>query len=390
MLAFDITAEEFRSRYFEKQPRLQKAALRSRPLDWADLDQVLSQVDAGEPTVKLLNQGPVPEHAYSQETVEMGQRRRRFNKVQFHGQMRSGATLIVNRFENFNGAARRLCAEVASFAGLQTMSNGYLSCGGRGTFGKHWDTHDVFAIQLLGRKRWQVFAPTFPLPLSNQTSDRAASESVTHPMLDCVLEPGDVLYVPRGWWHQALPLEEGSFHLSVGTYAATVYDYFMWACSRHLAGLQAARGAFSAAGNREDTLLELTRAMGSVVRDPALWEEFQRELVQRERLNSEFQLGLFLDPAGQGLRGNALLRLTSCYPLQGGVPAEMSVNGARLRLDSVDQAVVNALRMTALSFDALCAQLGHVHADAIQRAVLSLSQYEVVNIETAAATSRRD
>lgn len=380
MIAFNMTAEQFRSQYFEQRVHLQKAALREQPLAWSDLEALLHQIEPGEPIVKLFNQGLVPEQVYTEESIELGQRRRRLNKVRFYDQMRKGATLVINRFENYSIAARRLCAETASFAGLQTMCNAYLSFGGRGTFGRHWDTHDVFAIQLIGRKRWQVFAPTFPLPLSHQTSDHVPPDAAAQPVLDCVLEAGDLLYLPRGWWHQTLPLEEGSFHLSVGSYAATVYDYFMWVCAHQLPGFPSAREAFDASANRNDVLDDLTRSLSAAVRDPVVREEFQKELAQRERLNSEFRLGLFLDPASTGLRGNSIIRLTSCYP-QGGEQAEVLVNGARLRLDPVSHAVVNALRGAALQFDALCARIRNIPAELIQRAVLDLAQHEVVTIE---------
>lgn len=379
MLEFQLTPAQFRAQYFEKNVLLRKAAVRTPLLGWPDLDELLSEIDAAEPAVKLFNQGAVPGHAYSDEVMEMGRRRRRLNKVRFYGQMRSGATLVVNRFEDYSVAARRLCAQVSGFAGLPTMSNGYLSFGGRGTFGKHWDTHDVFAIQLIGRKRWQVFAPTFPLPLSHHTSDQASPEGVTQPVLDCVLEAGDMLYVPRGWWHQTLPLEEGSFHLSVGTYAATVHDFFMWACSRRLPALRAARVAFATVENRDVTASELLHGLGAALRDPALWNEFQRELMQRERLNSEFKLGTFLDPGSRGVGDTAVVTLTSCYP-QGGDQPEVLVNGARLRLDPASHAVVNALRDGPLPLPVLCNRLATLPRNVVERAVLDLSQHDVVNL----------
>ncbi len=380
MLTFDITASQFRSDYFERKVRLQKGALNGRSLTWTDLDELLYQIEPGEPIVKLFNRGPVPEQIYTEESIEFGQRRRRLHKVRFYDQMRKGATLVINRFENYSIAARQLCAEIASFTGLQTMSNAYLSFGGGGAFGRHWDTHDVFAMQLIGRKRWQVFAPTFPLPLSHHTSDRATPDVAAVPVLDCVLEAGDLLYLPRGWWHQTFPLEEGSLHLSVGSYVATVYDYLMWVCSRQWPEFQGARAAFDTSAMRHDVLDELMRSLSAAVRDSALRAEFQKELAQRERLNSEFRLGLFLDPASTSLRGASVVRLTSCYP-QGGGQAEVLVNGARLRLDPVSHAVVNALHDSALLFDVLCTRIRNMSREQIQRAVLDLAQHEVVTIQ---------
>lgn len=384
MLAFDISASQFRADFFEKKVRLQKSALRARPLAWTDLDQLLGQIELSESVIKLFNRGLIPTQSFVEETIELGQRRRRLNKARFYNQMRNGATLVINRFETHSQAARRLCAQVASFTRLQTTSNAYLSFGGQGTFGKHWDTHDVFAIQLIGRKRWQVFEPTFPLPLSFQTSDGVASDQVNRPVLDCVLEAGDVLYVPRGWWHQTLPLEEGSFHLSVGTYAATVHDYLMWVCSRCLPSQQTARQAFDSSAEHDEVLAELSRFLGEAVRDPAAREAFRRELAQRERLSSEFRLGLFADPASKGLCGTELIRLTSFDPQPFGRP-EVLVNGARLELDPVSHAVAAALRDSPVVFDVLCARLAEVPRDRVQRAVLDLAQHEIVTIEDRSA-----
>jgi bifunctional lysine-specific demethylase and histidyl-hydroxylase NO66 len=43
------------------------------------------------------------------------------------------------------------------------------------------------------------------------------------PALDEVLEPGDALYLPRGWLHSAAAQDEASLHLTVGIKALTRY-----------------------------------------------------------------------------------------------------------------------------------------------------------------------
>jgi len=170
MLDFGLTQQAFRANYLERQVYVRTAALSERPMHWSDLDALLHAIEPDESSLQLFNSGQVAPLAYVDETFELGRPRRRINKHRFYALLQDGATLVLNRVEAHSIPAKRLCAEVARFVGCPTTSNAYVSFGGGGTFGKHWDTHDVFAVQLIGKKRWQVFQPTFPFPLSNHTS----------------------------------------------------------------------------------------------------------------------------------------------------------------------------------------------------------------------------
>ena len=67
-----------------------------------------------------------------------------------------------------------------------------------------------------GAQTLEVFAPTFPLPLPHQKSKELQHECPLEPVFDGVLEAGDVLYLPRGWWHEAIPLQnEETFFISL-------------------------------------------------------------------------------------------------------------------------------------------------------------------------------
>jgi hypothetical protein len=46
------------------------------------------------------------------------------------------------------------------------------------------------------------------------------------------LEDGDLLYIPRGWWHVALPLAEPTLHLTVGIHNRTGLDLLRWLAER--------------------------------------------------------------------------------------------------------------------------------------------------------------
>ncbi len=89
---------------------------------------------------------------------------------------------------------------------------------------RHSDNVDVFALQVSGRKRWKVYAPPFPLPLYNQRNVGLAKVRDEDLLADVVLNPGDTLYVPRGFPHVAEQVEGVSMHVAVGVRPYTVYD----------------------------------------------------------------------------------------------------------------------------------------------------------------------
>ena len=91
--------------------------------------------------------------------------------------------------------------------GCMVGSNAYLTPGGDSQgFAPHYDDIEAFILQLEGRKRWRVYPP----PNKAETLPRFSSRDYTEedmegtaPVIDTVLEPGDILYMPRGWIHQA-------------------------------------------------------------------------------------------------------------------------------------------------------------------------------------------
>jgi ribosomal protein L16 Arg81 hydroxylase len=48
------------------------------------------------------------------------------------------------------------------------------------------------------------------------------------PVWDGILNDGDVIYLPRGWWHVAYPLDEPSLHLTVTVIPARGADLLRW------------------------------------------------------------------------------------------------------------------------------------------------------------------
>lgn len=380
MLEFGISIEQFQTDHLELKPYLHRAALAERPMHWRDIDSLLHGLEDRPESMQLFNNGQIAAHSYLEQSFELGRQRSRINKHRFYSLMEQGATLVLNHIESQSVAAQRLCAAVANFISQPTSGNAYVSFGGKGTFGKHWDTHDVFAVQLLGRKRWQVFAPTLPLPLPHQTSELMQHTPPAVAVLDCVLNTGDLLYIPRGWWHQVTPLDEGSLHLSIGSYGPSVSDYLQWAIARKLSQRSAARHGVHGALDAPQ-LTALMQDLTHILLEPNSLAEFRRELATRERLNNEFDLDLFVNTPNRSLEPSDRVLLTCCHPIDASA-SEIRINGGRMQLAPLSRAILQLLAMLkGATVGEIQAQLPKVPTSAVHAAIVDLARYEVLSIK---------
>ena len=105
-----------------------------------------------------------------------------------------------------------------------------------GGVGPHFDQYDVFLIQGLGRRRWQVGAkcdaatPLLPHDDLRLLADFTATE-------EWLLEPGDMLYVPPGFAHNGIAVGDDCMTYSIGFRAPSRSELIAGWCDEVLAGL---------------------------------------------------------------------------------------------------------------------------------------------------------
>lgn len=143
------------------------------------------------------------------------------------GQLAGGATLILQALHRSWFPLNDFCIDLAAEIGHPVQVNAYITPAENRGFAAHYDTHDVFVLQIAGSKRWLIHPPVIddPLPdMPEQQPAAVAERAAEPPMIDAVLRPGDALYLPRGFVHSAVAQGELSIHLTVGVHAVTGYD----------------------------------------------------------------------------------------------------------------------------------------------------------------------
>jgi ribosomal protein L16 Arg81 hydroxylase len=128
-------------------------------------------------------------------------------------QIDAGATLIINYVDEVSRPLRDFVAGLEKI--FRTSINVNLYAGWRtdNGFAVHFDYNDSLILQVHGSKHWKIWRPTRSHPLQSDTE--VAPKPTEAPVWDENLKQGSLLFIPRGWWHVATPLNEPCLHLTI-------------------------------------------------------------------------------------------------------------------------------------------------------------------------------
>jgi len=190
----DISAAHFLQRYWQQEPLIARNALprystavtRERLVQLArreDLESKLVTVERGR---WIVRNGP-------------------FTPRDFARLPHRGWTLLVHGVDLALTQAARLANEFAfiPYARFDDVMVSYAAPGGG--VGPHFDSYDVFLLQGRGQRRWRVSHQ------ANLELVRDAPLKILKrfdPDREWVLESGDLLYLPPGWAHDGVAIEE--------------------------------------------------------------------------------------------------------------------------------------------------------------------------------------
>lgn len=143
------------------------------------------------------------------------------NLDRIRAEYQSGATISLPGFHRAWAPLGVLAAAVEEEIDHVVHTNVYITPGGTAGFTPHYDTHEVFVLQIAGTKRWRIHKPPLSLPHRGQPFD-PRTQLASAPLLELMLVPGDLLYLPRGYVHSTTTSESASVHVTLGV---TVYTW---------------------------------------------------------------------------------------------------------------------------------------------------------------------
>ncbi|MEU8549761.1 cupin domain-containing protein [Streptomyces roseoverticillatus] len=209
----DLTT--FTGRQWQREPAVFTPEAFASPFGLDELDAAFDGGLLRTPYLEMVRSDKVvvPPAAYTTPRVVNGTTHHGFaDRAKVIALLRSGATLLLRCVDQWHRPTGDLVARLSEELGRRVEAFFFVTPAGGQGLAVHRDDADVFVLQAAGRKTWYVHdAPAVADWSLGELPDDERSPLRLHG----VLEPGSVLYVPRGFAHRAVGAAGLSAHLSL-------------------------------------------------------------------------------------------------------------------------------------------------------------------------------
>ena len=185
------------------------------------LDSMLSKTNIwnNQNFIMMLDQKQLNFKDYSSISLDISGNNHRpdVNKVQ--NLVSRGASIILNDIQRHNISLMKFTNELQRLTNGRCQANLYFSMASHQAFGPHFDLHDVFAVHFEGEKVWNIYENIEKNPINHPSfklSDEQRRKRAGKIIDQVTLRPGDLLYIPRGQYHDALASKNGAVHIAFG------------------------------------------------------------------------------------------------------------------------------------------------------------------------------
>ncbi|CAN0376400.1 unnamed protein product [Ectocarpus sp. 12 AP-2014] len=115
---------------------------------------------------------------------------------------RGGFSVVINRLQRRWRGVLRASRALEDVLGQPVNANLYMTPPQSQGFEAHFDWMDGIVVQLTGSKTWILYDEMVTMPRPEQKFKPKAAE-LGEPIAVLDLHPGDMMYIPRGWPHEA-------------------------------------------------------------------------------------------------------------------------------------------------------------------------------------------
>ena len=226
-----VAPSTFFAEYYEREPLLierQQASKWASLLSLDAIDHYLSTTTPCHPDVFLVD--AARDLKADQYSFAQSQPPGRIDVPRAYQLFATGATISLSQMHERAAPLAGLCRAMEKTFSSHFQTNIYLSPPNAQGFKVHFDSHDVFVLQVSGSKRWTLYDTAIVLPLRGQSFD-PEEHTPGPPTREFTLRAGDLFYCPRGLYHSARSTDETSLHITLGLIGKTWADVMIEAVS---------------------------------------------------------------------------------------------------------------------------------------------------------------
>jgi hypothetical protein len=210
---------------------LEDTGLPGRLLTPARLLDIIMRRSLSAPQFRCFQDGSElhPGRYFADEIGRRGQLIRMADMPKLGELLRGGCTAILDEVEFFDATMEVACRALQWWSRELVQVNAYLTTQDTAGFAMHWDDHDVVVLQLAGDKAWEVRELTRPAPMYRDAQPN--TEPSDQVIWSGTMTPGDMMHIPRGYWHKATRTGQGagfSLHATFGFVKRTGVDWLSW------------------------------------------------------------------------------------------------------------------------------------------------------------------
>ena len=210
-----VTEREFHASYFEKKPLILHrgdSGYYGDLFSVADFDRSLANAPAYVQTAEAKTNTNTKNDGDTASGLESAL-----------GEFRKGGTLVLDGVHKRDPKLGLLCRMLEQQLGHYFQTNIYLTPPNGQGFSPHYDSHDVFVLQMSGSKHWKVEKTRRVFPGKKESMGKEGREFLA-PYDSFTLQQGDMVYIPRGYVHAAECGSEPSLHITLGLLPTTWED----------------------------------------------------------------------------------------------------------------------------------------------------------------------
>jgi ribosomal protein L16 Arg81 hydroxylase len=244
-------------------------------LSWSEVNGMLQKHRLEPPRLRLVRGGTF---AAKDKFLRYEDKRIPFvvpEKLSQH--LRDGYTLVIDAVDDMADGVMRLAEDFERVLQEGVQVNMYAGWREQQGFNRHCDTHDVVVLQVYGKKYWRVYEGGRPHPLKDDIEPN--DDAPDQVLWEGLLEDGDALYIPRGWWHEASGVGEVTLHLTFGIHQRTGVNLAHWMADQLRASMdfRAPLRRFGTPAEREEQLAELRRQLLKTLDDDILTRYYEHQ-----------------------------------------------------------------------------------------------------------------